>query len=45
MSAIHLVTIVKTTDLSFYGMDTVLKPFVEDLKKLVSIILSYIIIH
>ncbi len=36
MSAIYLMTIVKTTHLSVYKMDTVLKPFVEDLKKLVS---------
>ena len=35
LSAIHLVAIVKTTILSTYGMDAVLRPFVEDMKKLV----------
>ena len=33
--AIHLVAIVKTTILSMYGMDNVLRPFVDDIKKLV----------
>ena len=35
LSAIHLVAIVKTTILSMYGMDNVLRPFVDDIKKLV----------
>ncbi len=36
LSAIHLVAIVKRDFLSEYGMDPVLRPFVDDLKKLVS---------
>ena len=35
LSAIHLVAIVKTTILSMYGMDNVLRPFVDDIMKLV----------
>lgn len=36
LSSIHLITIVKTSLIVQYGIDTVLKPFIEDLKKLVS---------
>ena len=35
LSSIQLVAIVKSTVLSAYGMDAVLRPFVDDLKKLV----------
>ena len=35
LSAIHLVAIVKTTILFMYGMDNVLRPFVDDIRKLV----------
>lgn len=35
-SAIHLVAMVKRSVLSEYGMDPMLRPFVDDLKKLVS---------
>ena len=35
LSAIHLVAIVNRNVLSQYGMDPVLRPFVDDLKKLV----------
>jgi len=35
LSAVYLVAIVKTTILSMYGMDKVLRPFVDDIKKLV----------
>lgn len=36
LSAIHLVAIAKHKNLSTYGMDALLKPFVRDLKRLVS---------
>ena len=36
LSSIHLVAIVNRNVLSQYGMDSVLRPFVDDLKKLVS---------
>ncbi len=35
LSSIQLVAIVKTPTLNMYGMDAVLRPFVDDLKKLV----------
>ena len=37
LSAIQLVALVKSNFISTYGMDEVLKPFVNDVKKLVSI--------
>ena len=37
LGSIHLVAIVKTTILSMYGMDSVLRPFVDDIKKLVRV--------
>jgi len=37
ISAIHLVALVKSTYIGTYGMDSVLKPIVEDVKKLVRI--------
>lgn len=40
LSAIQLVAIVKHKYLSVYGMDAVLRPFVDDMKKLVSITLN-----
>ncbi len=36
LSSIQVVTIVKSTVLGVYGMDAVLRTFVDDLKKLVS---------
>lgn len=36
LSAIHLVSLVTHSNLSYYGIDTVLKPFIDDMKKLVS---------
>jgi len=36
LSAIQLVAIVETPILSIYGMDAVLQPIVDDIKKLVS---------
>lgn len=36
LSAINLVAIAKYKHVSQYGMDAILKPFVKDLKKLVS---------
>lgn len=35
LTNIHLVAIAKTGHIDTYGMDAVLKPFVDDLKKLV----------
>ena len=43
LSSIQVVTIVKTTLISQYGIDAVLKPFIEDLKKLVSEYVSQLI--
>ena len=37
LSNIHLVAIVKVTSISTYDVDAVLKPLVDDLKKLVCI--------
>jgi len=37
ISAIHLVALVKSTYIGTYGMDSVLKPIVDDVKKLVRI--------
>ena len=39
LSAIQLIAIVKTTILAMYGMDAVLQPLVDDLKKLVGVII------
>ena len=36
LSLIYLVAIVKQKNLAMYGMDAILRPFVEDMKKLVS---------
>lgn len=36
LSAIQLVAIAKQKDLSLYGMDAVMQPFVKDIKNLVS---------
>lgn len=36
LSSIHLVALVKASFIGKYGMDSVLKPFVTDVKKLVS---------
>ena len=38
VSTIQLVALVKASFISKYGMDAVLKPFVDDLKKLVRIL-------
>ena len=38
LSNINLVAIAKVTHIDTYGMDAVLKPFVDDLKKLVPIL-------
>ena len=38
LASINLLAIVKTKCLSSYGMDKVLRPFIEDLKKLVTIL-------
>jgi len=35
LSVIQLVPLVKPTFISMYGMDAVLKPFIDDMKKLV----------
>ena len=35
LSAIQLVALVKSSFISTYGMDEILKPFVKDVKKLV----------
>jgi len=35
LSAVHLVAIVKKNIVSMYGVDSVLKPFVDDMSKLV----------
>ena len=35
LSSIHLVALVKATFISSYGMDAVLRPIVDDVKKLV----------
>ena len=35
LSSIHLISLVKSTLISVYGMDAILKPFIEDMKKLV----------
>lgn len=54
LSAIHLVAVVRTNYIDAYGVDEILRPFVEDIKKLESvscyymlsrIVLSYNIIH
>ncbi len=42
LSSIQLVSIVKCTVLKKYGMNAVLRPFVEDVKKLVSPYLLYV---
>jgi len=36
LSAINLVAITKQKNLSFYGMDAILRNFIDDMKKLVS---------
>lgn len=38
LSTIQLVAIIETTILKQYGMDAVLQPIVQDIKKLVSIL-------
>ena len=43
LSTIQLVAIVKHKHLSMYGMDAVLRPFVDDIKKLVSVNLDGIL--
>ena len=35
LTSIHLIAIVKTTIISLYGMDAILQPLINDLKKLV----------
>ena len=35
LTSIHLLALVKSTFISEYGMDAVMKPFIQDLKKLV----------
>jgi len=37
LSCIYLVALVKTTFIDAYGMDSVLEPFIEDIKKLVGV--------
>ena len=37
LSCIYLVALVKATFISVYGMDSILEPFIEDMKKLVSV--------
>lgn len=41
LSAIHVVSIVSHPDLQKYGIDAVIKPFIEDIKKLVGFFCSY----
>ena len=36
LTSIHLLALVKSNFISEYGMDAVMKPFIEDLKKLVN---------
>lgn len=45
LSSIHLVALVKTSFIGSYGMVSVLKPFVTDVKKLVcySCVVSFIL--
>ena len=43
LSNIHLVAIAKTGHIDTYGMDAVLKPFVDDLKKLVHILYTELV--
>ena len=35
LTSIHLLALVKSSFISEYGMDAVMKPFIQDLKKLV----------
>ena len=41
LSAIQLLCIVKTNIIKMYGMDAILKPFIEDVKELVCIYTVY----
>ena len=45
LSTIQLVAIVKHKHLSMYGMDAMLRPFVDDMKKLVSVNLDGICMY
>ena len=40
LSSIYLVAIVRHKTLSSYGMDLILSPFIEDMKKLVSVVMA-----
>ena len=40
LSAIHVVSIVHQKNISIYGIDAVIKPFVDEIKKLVSCMLN-----
>lgn len=47
LQTIQLLTVVKTTHITTYGIDTILEPFMEDIKKLekVCILHVYVCIH